>query len=196
MVKLINHVFGQMKLIFGRKYSSRFKSSEEVSATKRMWMNGFALAGVTPKAAEHAMNQILVKKMEWPPELSEFLQLCDEALAEGLPAPEDALAQIISRRGKYRFEERFTWLHRVVEETNIRIGHYLTKESEASFKSRFKQEYRRVIHQFKQGELPEPKPALPAPDLPARSAGAQVDPQCDMQKRLAALRALSGGQHE
>lgn len=189
---MVNEVFGQLQLIMGRKFSSRFGSKADVAKTKRMWAKGFLMSHVTAEATDHAINRIITSKMEWPPELPEFLELCEEHHAEGLPTQDQALKELLNRRGKYRFSESFTWSHRLVEYINEQIGDYLSKESEASFNKRFVKAYKEAVQLVRLAKLPPARKALPAPDLPALSNGVEVNQQCPMQKRLAELRALSG----
>ncbi len=193
---LINQAFGQLQLIFGRKYASRFTSKNELDATKRMWAKAFIQEAIKPEQVAHAIQRIISAKLEWPPELPEFLNLCDDPQALGLPEKHQALQQIIDRHGKYRFVEQFTWLHRVVEVINQHIGHHVTQEAASSFERRFNTEWKRIITQFKAGTLPEPRPLLSyniARKLPPVIPQQWIDEDCQLQKRLASLRTQQRG---
>lgn len=194
-MRMVNHTFGKFQLIFGRRYSSRFGNADDVALTKRMWAQGFTLSHVNPAAVDHAINRIIVQQIEWPPELPDFLALCDESLAAGLPSPETALKEIICRRGAERFNDNFAFSHRVVEYTNEEIGHYLHKEAEKPFNARFKKAYRQAVYLHRMNKLPPKRQALPAPELPPIIGPQAINPNCPIQKRMAQLRKAARSKH-
>ncbi len=184
----VNQVFGQMQLIFGRKYTSRFGSDNEVKATKRMWARAFMQEQISDQQITFAISRIIKSKIEWPPELPQFLTLCDDPTIYGLPDKDAARQQIIDRNGKHRFKQNFVWLHDVVEVVYHRIGDY-TKQAASSFDKHFNKAWETAVTEYKTGTLPPVLQALPAPKLPAisDSHSVPVNKKCRIHQRIEAL---------
>jgi len=190
---LINKVFAQLKNTFGRKFSSRFKTVEEVKETKRTWLLAFKKEQVTEQQAQHALGQCIEQRLEWPPEINEFLILCDSCQSDGLPNEQQAFEQIIQRHGRDRFKKSFAWLHPIVNYIDQRIGQYANKEAESSFLKRFKTEWKAALTLHKSGVLPQPRKALPPPDLPAPiEQFKHIEPDQDILDRMNNIREIKG----
>lgn len=188
LVDIVNYIFGVFKITWGRKYSSRFSSTNEIKSTKRQWAGSFLRLGLTTQEIKAAMEMAVDAATEWPPELPDFLKLCYQTNLTELPDKEAAFKQIIDRHGRCRTNETFNWLHNIVNLIDQDIGRYATTESERQFKTRFNKAWDKRYRQFRQGVMPEPKLALPVPNLPPLVQAANIDPECPLQKKLAELR--------
>lgn len=190
MVVIINRVFGEMKVTWGRKYTSRFRTTEEVSSTKRQWAKTFSRLRVTKEQIRFALDAAISKKMTWPPELPEFLELCDSAEALGLPSADDAYQEVVDRHGKNKFITDYQWSAYIVKVVNDRIGKYATSEAEKYFRPRFNRAWEQAVSQYKFGNLPKVYPALPTPELEPICASYDYDTKkhCPIQSRIDALR--------
>lgn len=188
LVEAVNYIFGVFKLTWGRKFASRFSSVTEINSTKRQWAGSFLRLGLTTQEIKAAMEMAVDAATEWPPELPDFLKLCYQTNLTELPDKDAAFKQIVDRHGRYRTNETFNWLHNIVNLIDQDIGRYATTESERQFKTRFNKAWDKRYRQFRQGVMPEPKLALPVPNLPPLVQAANIDPECPLQKKLAELR--------
>ncbi|GAB5378990.1 MAG: hypothetical protein Alis3KO_00750 [Aliiglaciecola sp.] len=193
LISLINIVFAEMKVTWGRKYATRFKTPDEVAATKRMWGKTLSRLGISHHQIRFALDKAIESKMAWPPELPEFLELCESPEVMGLPTLEQAYQQVIDRNGRNKFDDEYTWLHHIVCVVNSDVGQYVSQDSERVFKQRFKRAWDHAIAQFKRGKLPPIHSALPAPKKAAQSDGYDVNPNCPIQQRLKALQDAAHG---
>lgn len=191
-VVLVNAVFVQLRNTFGRKFNSRFKTEQERVQAKRTWLHHFTREGITAEHVTYAMGQCTEQRLEWPPEINEFLRLCDGYNEAGLPSEQQTFEQIVSRHGRERFNDNFTWLHTIVYYIDQRIGQYVTREPESHFLKRLKPEFKAALNLYKAGELPEPRLAIPPPDLPPPidQFKDQVTPDQSILNRLNAIRTI------
>ena len=196
VIQLVNHAFAQMKLIFGRKYSGRFSTDREVNATKRMWAIAFKQQRISAQQISGAIKEIITNRLEWPPELPEFLKLCDQANTLGLPDIDAVKSEIVYRHGKYRHDTDFTFSCQLVAVINQRCGKQCLELAASGFDKVLAKEYKRAVFEHKTGTLPPIVAALPPPKLPAASDGYQpVNPQSPFMQRLKAVgNLIKGGQ--
>ena len=186
--QLVNQAFGQMKLIFGRKYASRFGSDNEVNATKRMWLMAFQQQRITAGQVATAIREIIATGIDWPPELPEFLQLCNNAKALGIPTFDETLKAIVDRHGKYRTNPDYVFKSQFIAVINQRCGKQCLQEVAKSFEKRLRGEYKKAVFEHKTGTLPTILPALPVPDMPHASKGYQAKKDDPLINRLNAIR--------
>jgi hypothetical protein len=191
ILPLVNVAFGEMRLIFGRKYTSRFSSKGEIDATKRMWAIGFKLQRINAAQVSCAIKEIIARHLEWPPELPEFLELCDQPSALGIPTFDDTLQTIVDRHGKHRTNSNYKFASDFIAVINMRCGKHCLTEAAKSFEKRLQKHYKKAVFEHKTGTLPAILPALPAPDLPPTCAGYTADPNSPLMKRMAALKSAS-----
>jgi hypothetical protein len=183
-----------MQLIFGRKYASRFGTQSEVNATKRMWAVAFKQQHISAPQIEGAIIEILNNRLEWPPELTEFLKLCDQSNALGLPDLDAVKCEIVYRHGKYRHDPDFAFSCQLVAVINQRCGNQCLQLAASAFEKLLTKEYKRAVFEHKTGTLPVIGKALPAPKLPAASDGYQpANPQSPFMQRLKGLGTLLTG---
>jgi hypothetical protein len=194
VIPLVNHAFAQMKLIFGRKYSSRFSTDKEVNATKRMWAIAFKQQRLSTEQITGAVEEIINNRLEWPPELPEFLKLCDQAYSQKLPTFDDVLSAIILRQGKHHTQKDYKFACQLIGVINQRCGHHMHTENSPAFTKRVKAEYQKAVFEHKTGTLPQVVVALPPPKLPAASDGWQPQhPQSAFMQRLKSVGKLFKG---
>jgi hypothetical protein len=193
--QLVNHAFAQMQLIFGRKYASRFSTDKEVSATKRMWAIAFKQQHISTEQITGAVSEIINNRLEWPPELPDFLKLCDLAYSQKLPSFDDVLAAIILRHGKHRTQKDYKFACQLIGVINQRCGHHMHSENAPVFTKRVKAEYQKAVFEHKTGTLPQVFIALAPPKLPAASDGYQPEnPQSPFMQRLKGMAKLFKGE--
>ncbi|WP_299072816.1 replication protein P [uncultured Paraglaciecola sp.] len=191
---LINEVFDQLQTMFGRKYTSRFGNSAEIDKTKRIWAISFLKEQITINQIKYALEQVLYMRMSWPPELIEFLALCDHESVTGMPSLEEAATRIIECNTKYRFDkttyEQKHLQHPMLAVLNIRCAQHVNKD-EKTFNKHMQREYKTALMQHKAGTLPQIKKALPAPAIDHITHGYQPqNPNDPFLQRVAKVRDL------
>ena len=191
---LTNELFGQMQDMFGRKYTSRFGSDQEVDKTKRMWAVSLMKERISTQQITFALEQVLYLRMSWPPELTEFLALCDHEDVTGIPSLEDASNRIIECNTKYRFEkecyQRKYLSHPFMSVLNQRCARFVNLDIK-TFNKHMDREYRKALMQLKIGQLPQVLPALPPPELPYATQDYQSkNPNNSFMQRINDVRNL------
>lgn len=134
--QLVDKLFEQM---FGANPNlrSRFSHEQELIATKRQWVLGFAENGVnTIEQVRAGMKQFRAKADPWFPSVGEFISWCraNEYHLYGLPTPEETPARLAAFKARWYREIRYRsnaeyWLLSGLER-NQREGFWTTKELE------------------------------------------------------------------
>ena len=166
---LINEVFDQFQALYGRKFTSRFGDQQQVDKTKRTWAIAFVKENITFEQITFALQQILYMRLQWPPELLEFLRLCDDEAVTGIPSLQYATKHILAcntqfKHSKDKYAQKHL-AHSLLAYLNEKCAIHVNKP-ESSYEQHVRREYNAALMKFKAGTLPQPKIALPAPDMP------------------------------
>lgn len=183
---LVNYVFISFEKAFGQRFKAQFgKTKDDIKASqepvKLLWHTRFVKEGIRRFQVDYALEQIFERRLQWPPELTAFLELCDQCVCQELPTANDAMQEIVDWHCKYRgIDERPELTHRVVSLVNDEIG-YLCKELTAEhFQKRFKKAWDKWVLAFRRNALPPPRVALPEPrpeQDPRIAALSELEPQ-------------------
>jgi hypothetical protein len=92
--KHIVRMFSRMLHLYGHRWASVYGAATTadgiLSASAQQWL--YDLRELTPEKVAHGLEQVVAKRLEWPPGPIEFLNLC-----EGVPT----IAEVLDRDHDY-----------------------------------------------------------------------------------------------
>jgi len=148
------------------EYWREFTNKYPDESLQRFVMGEYAkqitLKGVT-NTAQIKAGMLKATQQKYRPNPTEFAKLCLPTPEElGLKDTPSALAELITRRSKYRGQD-FTYSHRVLEVVDERIGYRMYEKGmkESDFAALFAGEYEYWVNRFMNGDLPPARKALP-----------------------------------
>lgn len=189
---MIDEVFRQFLLIFGRKYKSRFSSDVEVKATKRMYEKAFVRHCIDWSQVDYALDFLVDHPPEWPPELPDFLKILNRPEATGLASFEQVRDEIYAKyRDTFNSEDQqtFVFSSRFIEYIYEGIGKntiqtFSAQETESAIRAGIK----KATKLIKAGVLPPKRQALTAPNNQASTPISRKELSKRVQATLKSLR--------
>ena len=154
-------------------FASRFGTDEQ---SVGMAMNEYA-----ERLEHHGVNGIQFKagiaalksdagQSDYYPNPERFALLCKSTASDGLPTYEQALSEIIQRRGPERHSAEFQFSHELIRLINQRKGGMIYEQTGMQFEKTIKAEYEHWCKRIAGGEqLPAPLSCISdqsKPDLP------------------------------
>lgn len=87
----VDSIFARMRAMFGNRWSSQYKTDEDVMTAKVIWAQ--ELHGATQRQIEAAFTRITAERLSWPPGVIDMLKLMDPSTLElGIPSATIALS--------------------------------------------------------------------------------------------------------
>lgn len=179
--------------VYHTAFAAQFCSTvEQIEAVMTQFAERMIVEGVTRKGLLAGIEALKVRAghEKFPPNPQEFALLCKQASAHsnGLPSLQDALVEIIQRRGVERFNAEWQFSHELIRLINQRKGGLIYELTSVQFEQSIKAEYDHWVKRIEAGEqLPQPLQAISQkPAEPEHLNG--IKPKSAMAKRVEAMR--------
>lgn len=188
---LVNAAFASLEVIFGRKFKTKYKTPDELTAAKRLFLRYFRRHGITQQQVNYALDQCVSQHIEWPPEIGEFINLCLQGEALGLPSIDVAKSQCLAGYHAQKYREQYQFSHPTVRWACEQIGHLGSTLTANEFDKRFKQTWKKAVLHHRLGTLPPPIAGHlppPRPTVDSRAFEKSSDP---LFERLRKIRDLT-----
>lgn len=155
---LMEHLYARMDGLYPGKWKCNFVGETAMSNWEHAWAEAFDEEGIRP--ADIALGIQNSRRMfDWPPSLTEFLRACRPYLEPDVAFFEAVRGMQARERG-----ERGEWSHPAIFHAAVAVGRFdLLKQAYQQMEGRWKKALTAQLALGAWADIPDPAPALPAP---------------------------------
>lgn len=177
---LIDHLFNRLDGMYPHKWRSAFTNDQAVANWRMAWAEGLADEGVSLDEVRVGLKAC--RRQDWPPSFAEFLKACRPPIDY-----QSALIEAVEQMAR-RESGNDRWSHPAIYWAAVKIGSYdLSRKTLRDLDVEWRKAFGDQIALGQWPEIPERRPALPAPgQTHSREVGRET-----VQEMLRRLKGLA-----